>query len=250
MMKYAYANRRRISPGTGAPKAHGSAAEHALPNSVHLAALSAGTAAPTEADKGARVDLPEAMRAKMENAFGADFSGVKLYESQTVADAGAEAVTRGSSIAFAPGKLNLSSRGGQELLGHELSHVASQQRGEVTGGGFLNDRGLEARADREGTMAAAGEQVYSGPVTHALSGASPAPAAAGPMQAKCGRKQAKQAKQALQNEQGQDEKQVIQSQVGEDWKNYDPNNPSPEGDDSALNRGFIARMSKKKKKRK
>ena len=138
---------------------------------------------PTAADKGSRVDLPDAMRAKMENAFGADLSAVKLYESRAVADAGAEAVARGSEIAFAPGKFDLSSAGGQALLGHELSHVVSQQRGEVRGSGFLNDRALEARADREGAMAAAGQQVFSGPVTGAMSAAAPAVAAAAPMQA-------------------------------------------------------------------
>lgn len=146
-------------------------------------ALQKGTARPTAAEMGRRVDLPDAMRAKMENAFGADLSAVKLYESHRVADAGAEAITQGSSIAFAPGKLDLVSSGGQALLGHELSHVVSQQRGEVTGSGFLSDRALEARADREGALAAAGQQVYAGPVTGAMSTASAA-SAAGPMQAK------------------------------------------------------------------
>ena len=91
-------------------------------------------------------------------------------------------MAQGSRIAFAPGKLDFASASGQALLGHELSHVVSQARGEVTGSGFLNDHALEARADREGAMAAAGEQVYAGPVTTALSSASAAPAA-GPMQA-------------------------------------------------------------------
>ena len=150
-------------------------------------ALTAGTAKPDAAQKGHRVDLPDAMRAKMEESFGADFSAVKLYESEAVADAGAQAVTRGSEIAFAPGVLDFTSYSGQALLGHELSHVVSQSRGEVTrSGGFLNDRALEARADREGAMAAAGQQVYTGPVTGALSGAAPSAAAAGPMQAKRG----------------------------------------------------------------
>ena len=40
---------------------------------------------------------------------------------------------------------------------------------------FLASSALEARADREGAMAAAGEQIYTGPVTHALSSASPSP---------------------------------------------------------------------------
>lgn len=146
-----------------------------------LQALRAG-AAPTAEQLGHPVDLPGAIRAKMEASFGADLSGVRLYESQTVADGGAEAVAMGSRIGFAPGKLDFSSESGQALLGHELSHVVSQARGEVAGSGFLNDHALEARADREGAMAAAGESVYSGPMTPVS--ASSTAQAAGPMQAK------------------------------------------------------------------
>jgi hypothetical protein len=150
-----------------------------------LEALRAG-AAPSQEQIGHRVDLPDAIRAKMEASFGADLSAVRLYESQTVADAGANAVAQGSSIAFAPGVLDFTSYSGQALLGHEISHVVSQQRGEVSGGGFLNDSMLEARADREGAMAASGQQVYAAP-TAAMSNVS-ATSAAGPMQASKGSK--------------------------------------------------------------
>ncbi|MBR3570411.1 MAG: DUF4157 domain-containing protein [Oscillibacter sp.] len=130
-------------------------------------------------DRSHRIDLPEAMRAKMEAAFGMNFGNVNLYESESVADAGAQAIARGDSIAFAPGKADFNNLSGQSLLGHELSHVAAQARGEVTGSGFLDNGALEARADREGALAAAGEQVYDGPVTDA-----PSFSAAAPMQAK------------------------------------------------------------------
>ena len=176
-MGFTYAERKKAGAKASVPQ--DSAARR-------FSALQSGLSKPTSAEMGHRVDLPDAMRAKMENSFGADLSAVKLYESQSVADAGAEAITQGSSIAFAPGKLDLVSSGGQALLGHELSHVVSQQRGEVSQrGGFLNDQALEARADREGAMAAAGESVgsaYGGAVAP-LSSASAAPAA-GPMQAK------------------------------------------------------------------
>jgi len=145
-----------------------------------LQALRAG-AAPSQEQLGSKIDLPGAIREKMENSFGADLSSVRLYESQTVADAGAQAMAMGNRIAFAPGQLDFTSTAGQSLLGHELSHVVSQARGEVTGSGFLNDSALEARADQEGAMAAAGENIYAGPVTP-LSMSSAAPAA-GPMQA-------------------------------------------------------------------
>ena len=138
---------------------------------------------------GHQVDIPVVMREKMEGAFGMDLSGVKLYENKAVGEAGAEAVTQGSKIAFAPCKLDFSSLHGQALLGHEISHVASQAKGEVKGSGLVNDSALEARADREGLQAARGESVTSpyGGASAALSNASCA-SAAGPMQAKSGKK--------------------------------------------------------------
>ncbi len=128
--------------------------------------------------------MPTVMREKMEGAFGMDLSSVKLYENKAVGDAGAEAVTQGSKIAFAPGKLDFSSTRGQELLGHEMSHVASQARGEVHGSGLVNDSALEAKADMEGFKAARGESVASAPLSNAS-----AVSAAGPMQAKSVKKQ-------------------------------------------------------------
>ena len=141
---------------------------------------------------GHQVDMPVVMREKMEGAFGMDLSGVKLYENKAVGEAGAEAVAQGSNIAFAPGKLDFSSIRGQALLGHEISHAASQARGEVRGSGLVNDSALEARADREGMMAARGMSISEGygGAAAALSNASAA-SAAGPMQAKSGRKKKK-----------------------------------------------------------
>ena len=139
--------------------------------------------ASAEIGNASRIDLSDTIRAKMEHAFGMDLGAVKLYESASVAEHGAEAVAQGDTIAFAPGKHDFGSRSGQERLGHELSHVASQRRGEVTGSGFLNSPALEARADREGAMAAAGGQIYDGPVTGPMSGAVADAATAGPIQA-------------------------------------------------------------------
>ncbi len=170
------------------------APESAVPS---MDALRSGALQPTREQMGHRVDMPEAMRAKMENAFGADLSAVKLYESRAVSDAGANAVTRGSDVVFAPGMLDFSSFEGQALLGHEISHVVSQARGEVTGNGFLNDRALESRADREGVLAASGQQIAL--PAAALSEVSAAPAA-GPMQADKNEKRMNQAALFRQNE--------------------------------------------------
>ena len=174
-MSYSYDQRKR-------PTRQNQTAPESAPG-PDFRALMTGKARPTAAQKGRSIDLDAAIKAKMEKAFG-DLSAVKLYESPTVGAAGAEAMAMGNEIAFAPGMTDFSSRSGQERLGHELSHVMSQRSGAVRGEGFLTDPALEARADREGAMAAAGEPVYTGPVTHALSSASPAPSAAGPMQAK------------------------------------------------------------------
>ena len=130
-------------------------------------------------DRSHRIDLPEAMREKMERAFGMNFGKVNLYESESVDDAGASAIAQGGNIAFAPGAADFNSLDGQRRLGHELSHIASQARGEATGSGFLDNGALEARADREGALAAAGEQVYSGAAMDAPSFAG----ASAPMQA-------------------------------------------------------------------
>lgn len=126
-----------------------------------------------------RIDLPGAIREKMESAFGMDMSSLRLGENPALEGFGAEAIAQGDRIDFAPGTPPLNTRPGQELLGHELSHIAGQARGEVRGRGLLLDRGPEARADREGALAAAGEAVYSGSAA-----AVPIPAAAAPMQAK------------------------------------------------------------------
>ena len=171
-MNYRYEPQKREKP---------KAPEHELVRETpSIDALRSGAVKPTQEQMGHRVDMPESMREKMENAFGADLSAVKLYESRAVEDAGAGAIAQGSNIVFAPGMLDFTSFGGQALLGHEISHVVSQARGEVTGSGFLNDHTLEARADREGAMAAAGQQI-SVP-SAALSPVSAA-SASGPMQA-------------------------------------------------------------------
>ena len=177
-MTYTYTQqKKRGSKKSGEETFSSGEMEPSLPNSALLEA------------PGHQVDMPVVMREKMEGAFGMDLSGVKLYENKAVGKAGAEAVTQGSKIAFAPGKLDFSSTHGQALLGHEISHAASQARGEVKGSGLVNDSALEARADREGLMAARGESVTSryGGASAALSNASAA-SAAGPMQAKSGKK--------------------------------------------------------------
>lgn len=134
-------------------------ADESIPGSGDLASAAA-PAIGAAYSSGRRIDLPSAMREKMEGAFGMDLSSVRLYESDSVADAGAYAMAQGNRIAFAPGMADFSGSAGQALLGHELSHIASQARGESRGSGLLDSPALEAKADREGAMAAAGKTIY------------------------------------------------------------------------------------------
>lgn len=109
--------------------------------------------------------MPEAVQAKMEHAFGTDFSGVRVQESSAAPALGALAFTQGESIQFAPGQYRPESPAGQQLLGHELSHVVQQRAGRVqattqsAGVAVNDDTSLEAEADRHGALAAAGERV-------------------------------------------------------------------------------------------
>jgi len=75
--------------------------------------------------------LPDSLRARVEQSFGADFSSVRLHESGDVESAGALAHTRGNDIHFRLGGFDLGSEHGLELLGHELTHVVQQRSGRI-----------------------------------------------------------------------------------------------------------------------
>ena len=95
------------------------------------------------------LNLPDAMRQKMESRFGQDFSGVRVVQSDLPRKIGADAVAQGNLIRFAPGAF---SRGesGERLLSHELSHVIQQSQGKAMGsapGMPYYDAGAEQAAD-------------------------------------------------------------------------------------------------------
>lgn len=103
--------------------------------------------------------LPDQVRAKMETAFGMDFSDVRVHVGQEASSIGAIAYTWGTNIHFAPGQYNPHTIQGQKLLGHELWHVVQQKSGRVSnpfgsGVAVVQDHALEAEADRMGVKAA------------------------------------------------------------------------------------------------
>ncbi|GEM_PF-6447950 len=77
---------------------------------------------------GQAIDSP--LRQPLEQAFNADFSGVKIHadgESDRLSRSiQAKAFTTGQDIYFRQGAYDPNSRGGQELIAHELTHVVQQ----------------------------------------------------------------------------------------------------------------------------
>jgi Domain of unknown function (DUF4157) len=121
--------------------------------------------------------LPEGVRGKMEQSFGADFSGVTVHQDGRADAMGAKAYAQGEHIHMGRGQYDPASQAGQSLIGHELSHVVQQREGRASaaqgkGGAVVADAGLEAEADRHGELAAQGLPVGN-------SNAAPAGAAAG-----------------------------------------------------------------------
>jgi len=103
--------------------------------------------------------LPEAIQQKMESFFGTDFSDVRIHVGQEASSIGALAFTHGSNIYFAPGLYSPGTPQGQQLLGHELTHVVQQRAGRVrnpfgSGVAVVQDPLMEAEAERMGLRAA------------------------------------------------------------------------------------------------
>ncbi|MBE9206287.1 DUF4157 domain-containing protein [Nostoc sp. LEGE 06077] len=85
--------------------------------------------------QGSGQPLAETIKAPMEQAFGADFSGVKIHtdaqSDQMNQSIQAKAFTTGQDIFFRQGTYEPGSRGGQELIAHELTHVVQQNGSTV-----------------------------------------------------------------------------------------------------------------------
>ena len=63
----------------------------------------------------------------MESSFGTDFSSIRVHpDSSKAPEVGALAYTQGTDIHFAPGQFKPETSAGQQLLGHELTHVIQQ----------------------------------------------------------------------------------------------------------------------------
>ncbi len=117
-------------------------------------------ATPTATSQGTA--LPAPFQSKMERAFGADLSSVRVHQGGEAEQLGARAYAHGEDLFFAQGRFDPESHQGQELIGHELAHVMQQRAGlaSVPQGkdAPINvDPALEAAADLAGDRAARGE---------------------------------------------------------------------------------------------
>jgi len=92
--------------------------------------VSGETSGMVEAARGGGQALDPSVQREMEGHFGADFSGVRVHQDSQAADLNnrlsARAFTTGNDIFVGQGGLNPGSKGGKELLAHELTHVVQQ----------------------------------------------------------------------------------------------------------------------------
>jgi len=100
--------------------------------------------------KGGGSPLPASTNQFMSNAFGTDFSNVRVHTGSSAIQMNqglnARAFTHGSDVYFNKGEYSPNSSSGKRLLGHELTHVVQQ------GGGFNiqrwgNGAGVSPHAD-------------------------------------------------------------------------------------------------------
>jgi hypothetical protein len=130
---------------------------------LHLRGTANGSAVALPADStilihGPGTPLPNDVRQKMEALFGTSFSRVRIHVGAQASQLGTVAFTRGTDICFAPGRYDVTSPRGSQILGHELAHVVQQQTGRArnpfgSGVALVHDRVLEAEAERMAAQA-------------------------------------------------------------------------------------------------
>ena len=83
-----------------------------------------------QSSRGSGQSLDTNLQALMSEAMGGDFSGVKVHtdsqSDQLNKSIQAKAFTTGQDVFFRQGEYNPISKGGQELIAHELTHVVQQ----------------------------------------------------------------------------------------------------------------------------
>ena len=163
---FATGNPRFVSPPPPVVQARRSPASPSLPST----GASAIALSPHLANFGPAMGrrLPETVQRKMESLFGASFTDVRVHVGPQAASIGALAFTQGSDLYSATGQYNPETARGQQLIAHELTHVVQQRAGRVrnplgSGVAIVQDRALEAEAERMALRATAPAAVQAKP---------------------------------------------------------------------------------------
>ena len=100
-----------------------------IPNSARSAAIehNMDAIAAVRPHEGRRLSLDETMVNRMQEQFGIRMDQVELRESSQPADMDAKAFAKGNVVQFAPGQFRPDTVQGQQLIQHELAHVAAAQ---------------------------------------------------------------------------------------------------------------------------
>ncbi len=103
--------------------------------------LDEATQARINRERGGGQPLDNTVRASMGKAMGQALPAVRVHTSPTAdalsRDLGARTFTTGRDIFFSAGAYEPHSTSGQELLAHELTHVAQQNAGAGSSGGEM-----------------------------------------------------------------------------------------------------------------
>lgn len=112
---------------------------------------------------GSGQPLEGGVRQRMQSAFGADFSGVRVHSDFAGQEASdrldARAFTIGSDIAFGPGEYQPGTPVGDALIAHELAHVVQQQSSDVPGAPLTKSDAQSGALEEEADVSAVGAVV-------------------------------------------------------------------------------------------
>lgn len=104
--------------------------------------------------------LEGGVRQRMQSAFGADFSGVRVHSDFAAQEASdrlnARAFTIGNDIAFGPSEYQPGTPVGDALIAHELAHVVQQQTSDVPGAPMTKGDSQSGALEEEADVSAVG----------------------------------------------------------------------------------------------
>ena len=92
------------------------------------------------------VQLPDGVKSKMSSAFNMDLNRVQFKEQAGLEKLGTQAVASGNQVMFAPGQFRPNTQQGQTLIGHELSHIASDRKSTCLNSSHIHNSRMPSSA--------------------------------------------------------------------------------------------------------